>query len=128
MNFTTPATVLKNSTLICLSVQGMGHVPSKKNQRMAVHNSNGKGLRVISNPSSKEWMERCTGSFESQLFCACQTIAEGTSTEGRLRSLIASLPHDDAWQYIPELVIRAEKCSKGNEGATMIVERIATNE
>lgn len=34
------------------------------------------------------------------------------------------VPLDDSWQYVPELIVRAERCEKGMEGASVLIERL----
>ena len=107
-----------NTKPVVLQVRGLGHVPSFKNGKVLTRG------RTITDPRKREWMDRCTRDFVSQLSCACQTAGDAISTAQRQHSLIASLPPDDNWLAVPELVVRAVQCSKGDEGAFVIVERI----
>lgn len=108
-----------------LAVKNQGHVPSFKTQKRAgLHRVTGKPF-VVSKKEIREWMERCTQSFESQLFSASLITAGGTLMEPRpLSSIVSSLPLDDSRQWIPELHIYCQEVSKGEEGAIIIIEQI----
>lgn len=102
-----------------LVVSGQGHVPSFKNSKMLAHG------RLITLPERQKWMEQCRESFVSQLSSASQTSADGISTEPCPPSSIASsLPEDDSVNDICELVVRIERVEKGQEGATIEVDRL----
>ena len=102
-----------------LVVESQGHVPSFKNTKMLTRG------RLITKPERQEWMERCTESFVSQLLSASQTSADGTSTVPCPRSSIPSLlPADDSVNDICEMVIRVQTVAKGQEGATIEVDRM----
>jgi hypothetical protein len=108
-----------NTKPVVLRVMGLGHVPSFKNGKMLTRG------RTITDPRKREWMDRCTRDFVSQLSCVLRTVADETQTELPARSLIAWLmPLDDSTRWVPELVVRAVQCAKGDEGAFVIVERI----
>lgn len=72
---------------------------------------------LITLPKKRKWMDKATDSFESQLISLCQTTEGGTSTAALRRFLTVYLPRDDAWQFVPELRVRAQKVRKGDEGA-----------
>lgn len=103
----------------------MGHVPSKKNKRMAVQNSNGNGLRIISQPESKEWCEGLTQSFVLQLLSVIQT-SEFVTIQGRtkLSSIVSCLPWDDSRQWIPETVLTTQEVKKGEEGCDITITKL----
>ena len=103
---------------IRLVVRGLGAVISFKNTKMLT-----KG-KLITDPKKQEWMRRCVQSFVSQFISLCQTDDSGIYPECLKQYAIASLPLDDNWQ---ELEIGRASCAlteKGNEGATIIIERI----
>lgn len=105
---------------IVLSVKQQGHVPSFKNKKRVT-----KKFGLITHPKIKRWMEQCIQSFESQLFIESRTIAGVILTGPPPLSLIASsLPLDDSRQWIPELHIYCEEVKPGEEGATIIIEKI----
>ena len=102
-----------------LDVRNLGHVPSFKNSKMLARG------RLITLPERQKWMEQCRESFVSQLLSASQTSADGISTAPCPRSLIASsLPQDDSVNDICEIAVRVETVEKGQEGASIEVERI----
>ena len=112
------------SSRIVLEIQGMGHVPAFKNKKRAIHTKSGK-MRTLTDPETKKWMVRCETSLEFQLCSAFRIGEDETLTGPQARSLIASaLPEDDCWSCVPELNLKAEKCNLGEEGATIIIERI----
>jgi len=94
---------------LVLHVRNLGHVPSFKNGRQL----------FLTSKRNREWMKRCTDSFVSQLLSKCQTADEGTLTAVSLRSSIVSLPADDNWKIIPQIVLTSEKVIDGEEGATI---------
>jgi len=104
---------------IKLDVRGIGDVPSFKNNKMIARG------RLITNPKRQKWMEHCIQLIESQLNYAMQTSAGETLTGQQALCWIAqSLPCDDSRSFIPELHITAVDCTKGEEGATITIERI----
>lgn len=108
-----------------LAVRNIGPAPSFKNTKSIGRNRKTKRPFIMTNPKKKKWMEACIQSFESQLFCVIQIGDGGTLTAPPPRSLIASsLPLDDSRQWIPELHVLSEDCDKGNEGATIIIEKL----
>lgn len=103
-----------------LKVRNLGHVPSKKN----MHYPSAGGTRVLMDKKAKAWLKSCTASFVSQLCSACPTSEAGIVTVPSLRSLIASLPHDDNWKVISEETVKAVRVPKGEEGADILIEQI----
>lgn len=120
--------VLRDGVLT-LHVQSLGVIPNFKNhKRWVTQLPNGKPLKrpfLMTVPRIQELMQNMTASFESQLLSVIQTTGVVTLTEPMKRLLIASLlPGDDCWTKIPEATIKAELCEPGDEGATIIIERI----
>ena len=107
-----------NTKPVVLHVRGMGPVPAFKNSKLLARG------RLLTKPAYKEWMLDCGISFESQLRSAIPTEGDETWTARFQRFLTASLPPDDNWQCIPEIHVKAELCAKGEEGATITIERI----
>jgi hypothetical protein len=103
----------------------LGHVPSKKNRHyVSSPGKNGK-RRVLMDAKTKQWTDKATANFVFQLLSKYATTEGGTVTEHSLQSLIASLPPDDAWQFIPVLAITATTCQPTQEGAEITIERLA---
>ena len=104
---------------IVLAVKNQDHVPSFKNCKRVVQN------RLITRPDVKRWMDQCIRSFESQLFCATRITGGVTPTAPSPHYLIASsLPLDDSRQWMPEQHLYCEEVKPGEEGATIIIEKL----
>lgn len=110
---------------IVLSVKNQGPVPTfKNNKRIALNRKTGQQF-LMTDEKTKQWMTQCIRSFELQLFCATRIgDAEMPMVQHQPSSIASSLPLDDSWVWCPEINIRAELCEKGNEGATVTIERI----
>lgn len=52
---------------------------------------------------------------------AKQLAAESPEMEAWINQ---NVPLDDSWLFVPELIVRAEACEKGNEGASVSIEAI----
>lgn len=102
-----------SSGTVKLVVKGLGHIPAIKNSMFS-----------IVKKENREWKRRCVQNFLSQLISSLPTTESGTVTPLALQSLIASLPPDDNWQVIPSIRIEAQKVEPGEEGATIVIERI----
>lgn len=91
-------------------------VPNLKNtKRVAIK-------RLLTDPDVKEAMRQITESFVLQLLSAIPICDDGTRMGQARSSLIASLPHDDCWTAIPELIVTAELAD--TDGATIWIERL----
>lgn len=116
---------LREGNSIVLEVRGLGHVPAFKNSKALGKNWKTGKPTLRTKDSHKAWMERCIESFVSQLRFAHQTAGGETGTGLSLPCWIASsLPCDDSRQWIREASWRWEEAAKGEEGATMRIERI----
>lgn len=111
---------------LVLEVKGI--VPSFKTQKTAYGWRDKKTGKIFARPATlpehKEWMQKTVRDFASQLFSAFQITGPVTLTAATLRSLIASLPYDDNWRYLPETHLRSELCEPGSEGATITIEKL----
>lgn len=109
---------------VVLELKGLGPVPSLKNHKRSIIQQNGKP-RPITDPGVKNWMECAIEAFESQLLCASQKNGGGMLTVASRRCLIAScVPADDCWTQVPEISVKCELCDPGQEGATIIIEKL----
>jgi hypothetical protein len=54
-----------------------------------------------------------------------QTGDDATSTDAWLQYAIASLPQDDNWKIIPSICVHVKVVPKGEEGATITLEKIS---
>lgn len=104
---------------VVLRVSGLGPVPAFKNSKLLCRG------KLITKPEYKKWMQRCVRSFVSQCSSGTATDGGGTPTAPSQPFSIASLPQDDNWQVISVLEVRAGLVPRGNEGATITIERIA---
>jgi hypothetical protein len=109
----------KHDDDLWLVVQGQGHVPAMKNKKRIFNG------RLVTDPKCQRWMQACMSSFASQLHSAFRTSEGATSTVPWQLYAIASLPPDDNWKVMPEIMIRAEKVEKGEEGALIHIEKIS---
>lgn len=112
---------------VTLEIQGL--IPGKKNNKMLiVRDPRGKPLRhpmLITKPDYQKALEKITESLRYQLLSACQTACGGTLTASSLRSwILSSLPEDDCWTRVPQMTIRGELCEPGQEGATVVIQKI----
>jgi hypothetical protein len=104
---------------VVLEIKGLGHVPSFKNNKLLTRD------RLITNPENQVFMDWLTRSFESQLLSACRMTAAGTQTAPSPQFWTAlSGQFDDSVQWIPEISVKAQRCPKGDEGATVTLELI----
>ena len=118
-----PQTAL-GRTRVVLQIKGLGPVPSLKNHKRSVMQKNGKA-KPITDPAVKDWMRKAIMSFVSQLLWASVTAEGETRTGASLRSWIASsVPVDDCWTCMPQMIIECELCEPGQEGATITIDRI----
>lgn len=112
-----------SSPPIVLKIQGLGHVPSKKNHHYPLTNG-GVGL----DKEIRQWMRRAQTSIESQLLSLWQTSEPGMEMEcirPVLISLLTRSPKfDDNWKVIPKHEVSCVPCLKGMQGATITIERI----
>jgi len=100
-------------------VRWIGPVPAMKNNKMIARG------RLITNPKRQKWMEKCIEAFASQLLFGIPIKENETLTAQRVRSWIASnMPAKDSRQWIPQLYVEAVDCAKGEEGATITIDRI----
>lgn len=80
---------------------------------------------LLTLPQHQKWMDQAILSIESQLRSALRLTDEKIRTVASPRSWIASyVPLDDSWTWVPEIVLKSEKCDEGQEGATIVIERI----
>ena len=113
-----------------LRIDGLGHVPSFKNNKMIVpikrFNTTTRKMTVrptlIANPKRQKWMQAAIQSLVSQLQSECQTTAGETSTETFPQSLTAWCSQfDDSRQWIDRLQVNVEVVEKGKEGADILL-------
>lgn len=111
-----------SSTPIVIEITGLGHVPSFKNSKQ-LFIRNGKP-RMATKPAYKKWMARCIRLIEFTLLSRFRIAAGAMLTGDSLPSWTASsVPFDDSVDWIPEILVTVERVPKGEEGATITIER-----
>lgn len=101
-----------------LQIRGLGPLFNFKNSKQLTR----RGL--ITDPDLKKRMSAIQRSLESQLRSAFQ-IGEGViPTDAQRLALTLSLPHDDCWTAIPELIVTSELVADGEEGVDITIERL----
>lgn len=111
------ATPTASSSAIRLTIQGLGHVPSFKNNKMLARG------RIITDPKKQKWMSKCEASLESQLRSIYQTTELAMPMARSLRSWIACVtPRSDSVRHIPILSVTVVKVKKGEEGCEIVIE------
>jgi hypothetical protein len=114
--------LIRPSAKALLMALAHGDLSAVKGQLMAYLK---KPILMITKPEYQQAMDRMIASIESQLLCASQTGSGQTFPANSTLCWIAScVPEDDCWTKLPEIQIRAELCEPGNEGATVVIERI----
>lgn len=91
---------------VTLVVRDLGHVPAIKNSMFS-----------IVDKKNRAWKRRCVQSFVWQFYSGTATNERVTLTLPCPPSWIASLPQDDNWKILPEIMVRSVKVPKGQEGA-----------
>jgi hypothetical protein len=112
-----------------LKLEVKGLIPGKKNNKLLVtKDPRGRPLRkplLITKPEYQAALEKITEYLRSQCLCACQTECGGTLTASSLLCwTLSHLPADDCWTHVPIMEIRGELCRPGEEGATILIERL----
>lgn len=102
-----------------LSIRNLGPLFNFKNSKLLTRG------KTITDPELKKRMQAIVQSLELQLRSAFQTIGDETRTDARQRFLMHSLPQDDCWTCIPELVVTSRLVSDESEvGCDITIERI----
>lgn len=112
-----------NDGAIRIVIQGLGHVPAKKNSKAIVPGKGKRKSRLITKPEYQQWIQRCTHAIVSQLFSGIQTSVGEMSMADSAQFLMSLLPSDDNWVEVEIGFVRGEKVDKGQEGAVVIIER-----
>ena len=125
-----PMPASQPSAAIVLTIQGT--VPSFKNRkRIGGLTRWGPDLwkgtpTLITRPDVKRRMDQLTRDIASALNSESVTAGAGTTTGWSLRSwIVSSLPADDCWTEIEIGSVRTVLVPKGQEGATVTIERLA---
>ncbi len=96
-----------------------------KGARALIHAYLKKPIVMITKPEYQRTMETMIASIESQLLSVSQTASGQIYPASLTLSWIAlSVPADDCWTKLPKIVIEAELCKPGEEGATIVIERL----
>lgn len=115
-------TTTKSATQNSIVLTIYGKIPAFKNKKRSILDRNTGKQRTLTDPKTKQWMEACIQDLASQLLSMSPTTAGGTLTGCLQQFLIASVPQDDSWHFIPEIHIRAE--SGGVPGAEITITKL----
>ena len=120
-----PTPANPSSTPIRLEIKMMGHVPSFKNSKQMITGRGGRRPMLITKPERQKWMKDATASLESQLRSELAMRGIATTTGLTQLSKIASLlPLDDSRKWIPSHSVSTRLVSKGEEGASIVINKI----
>lgn len=103
---------------LVIRVRNCGNIANFKNAKRSV------GNRLITDPEMKARKIAIQRAIECALTSGFPIAEGGTSTAAPRPCSIHSLPHDDCWTCIPELILTAELVSDGSEGADITIERL----
>lgn len=93
-----------------LRINLSSNVPGFKNRKRGAISKHSGQVFQFTPKNIKKRMQEMESAFVSALLSELQTMCDGTLTGRSLRSLIrSSLPDDDCWQCIPEILVRMEK-------------------
>lgn len=104
---------------LVIDIKGVGHVPAFKNKKIIC------GKRLITAPKARKWMELAQKLMYSQLKSKFQTIEGATSTVPWQQYAMSSWPPDDNCKVISEIHVTVKKVPKGDEGATIYLQKIS---
>lgn len=104
---------------LVIDVHGIGHVPAFKNKKIIC------GKRLITAPKARKWMELAQKLMYSQLKSKFQTTEDETSTVRWQQYAMSSWPPDDNCKVISQIHVVVKKVPKGEEGATIYIEKIS---
>lgn len=79
---------------------------------------------LITEPKMKARMEAIQRAIESELRSVFPTYESGTLMAARRQFLMHSLPQDDCWTCIPEIILSGELVAPGEEGCDITIERV----
>lgn len=107
---------------LVLRIRGIGNLTSFKNRKRAIRSGN--STRLITEPKIKARQEALKAAILSALRLASATGAGETSMASRPASLTLSLPQDDCWTQVPELIVTGELVAPGEEGCDITITRL----
>jgi hypothetical protein len=105
-----------------LRIRGIGDLCSFKNHRRAIRR--GKSLGLITDPKIKRRQEALKDAIVCELRRVSALDTAATSTASPAVSSTLSLPQDDCWTQVPELIVTGELVAPGEEGCDITVERL----
>lgn len=103
---------------IILKIRGCGNIAAFKNAKRV------SGEKLITDRGMKARMQAIQRAIESELRSVFPTIDGATSMGARQLFLTLSLPHDDCWTCIPELIVTGELVEPGEEGCDITIEKL----
>jgi hypothetical protein len=110
---------------IVFRIKVPGEIPSFKNRKTAILDSASGKMRTLTQKSVKERMDRMESAIVSQLYSISHPTESATPLEclKQLRTFLSGLS-DDSIREIPCGSWDVQRCKKGEEGATIIIEEI----
>lgn len=102
-----------------LTIRNLGPLFNFKNSKMRTRNG------LITDPALKKRMDAITQSFVSQLRSHLGIEFGAMLTDAHRQCLIHSLPHDDCWTAVPELVVSASLAEQSEVGCVVTIERLS---
>ena len=108
-----------------LRIRGVGHIPSFKNRKRAILDSNTGKMRTLTEPDIKKRMDRLENAIFCELYSSSQ-ITEGETRQECLKRLRIALSglFDDSILQIPQGSWETQRVPKGEEGAIITLEQL----
>lgn len=114
------AELIQKCIPLCLTIRGLGHVPSMKNSKVKAPNG------IFTKPTYRKWMQACEDSFVLQLYSEFRTRGGVTRTGLSRQSWIAwSVPQDDSVNEVVEIRVTVKRVESGQEGADVTIEPLS---
>ncbi len=110
----------KNVGPIILRIEGLGRVPSKKNDKKIGQKRSGQHF-ILQGEETKEWMEKAISRLESQLKSMYQTAAAMETTACPLCWIASCMPSNDSAKHIRKGEYEIFDVPAGEEGARIFI-------
>lgn len=107
-----------------LVIQGIGPVPSKKNDKVIGQKKTGQRF-IMQGEESRAWMENAILVLQSELNSAYRTAVATGTTRCPLCWIASSVPLNDSAKHIRKGVWELADVPEGKEGAVISIERYA---
>lgn len=107
-------------SVLILNIEGLGRVPSKKNDKKIGMKKNGQRY-ILQDDDTKEWMEKAINRLVSQLNSAYRTAEAMGTTRCPLCWIASSMPSNDSAKHIRKGAYEIFDAPVGQEGARILV-------